>query len=71
MRRLLHEAMDAGAGGWSAQRLEPGSGVTVQCDHDGTPTKNGLYLLAFKQCHWAVDERRSIYWENRMESLDY
>jgi N-acyl-D-aspartate/D-glutamate deacylase len=37
MRRLLHEAMDAGAGGWSAQRLEPGSGVTVQCDHDGTP----------------------------------
>ncbi len=37
MRRLLHEAMDAGAGGWSAQRLEPGSGVTVQCDHDGSP----------------------------------
>jgi N-acyl-D-amino-acid deacylase len=37
MRRLLHEAMDAGAGGWSAQRLEPGSGVTVQCDYDGTP----------------------------------
>jgi N-acyl-D-aspartate/D-glutamate deacylase len=37
MRRLLHEGMDAGAGGWSAQRLEPGSGVTVQCDYDGTP----------------------------------
>jgi N-acyl-D-aspartate/D-glutamate deacylase len=37
MRRLLHEAMDAGAGGWSAQRLEPGSGATVQCDHDGSP----------------------------------
>jgi N-acyl-D-aspartate/D-glutamate deacylase len=37
MRRLLHEGMDAGAGGWSAQRLEPGSGVTVQCDFDGSP----------------------------------
>jgi N-acyl-D-aspartate/D-glutamate deacylase len=37
MRRLLHEAMDAGAGGWSAQRLEPGSNATVQCDYDGTP----------------------------------
>ena len=37
MRRLLHEAMDAGAGGWSAQRLEPGSGVEVQRDFDGTP----------------------------------
>jgi len=37
MRRLLHEAMNAGAGGWSAQRLEPGSGVEVQRDFDGTP----------------------------------
>jgi N-acyl-D-aspartate/D-glutamate deacylase len=37
MRRLLHEAMDAGAGGWSAQRLEPGCGATIQVDHDGTP----------------------------------
>ncbi len=37
MRRLLHEAMDHGAGGWSAQRLEPGSGVEVQRDFDGTP----------------------------------
>ena len=37
MRRLLHEAMDAGAGGWSAQRLEPGSGADVQRDYDGTP----------------------------------
>jgi N-acyl-D-aspartate/D-glutamate deacylase len=37
MRRLLHEAMDAGAGGWSAQRLEPGGGVSVQNDYDGTP----------------------------------
>jgi N-acyl-D-aspartate/D-glutamate deacylase len=37
MRRLLHEAMDAGAGGWSAQRLEPGSGAEVQRDCDGTP----------------------------------
>jgi N-acyl-D-aspartate/D-glutamate deacylase len=37
MRRLLHEAMDAGAGGWSAQRLEPASGASVQRDYDGTP----------------------------------
>jgi N-acyl-D-aspartate/D-glutamate deacylase len=37
MRRLLHEAMDHGAGGWSAQRLEPGSGAEVQRDYDGTP----------------------------------
>ena len=37
LRRLLHEAMDHGAGGWSAQRLEPGSGVEVQRDWDGTP----------------------------------
>jgi len=37
MRRLLHEAMDHGAGGWSAQRLQPGSNATVQCDYDGTP----------------------------------
>jgi N-acyl-D-amino-acid deacylase len=37
MRRLLHQAMDAGAGGWSAQRLEPGSGASVQNDYDGSP----------------------------------
>jgi N-acyl-D-amino-acid deacylase len=37
MRHLLHEAMNHGAGGWSAQRLEPGSGVEVQRDFDGTP----------------------------------
>jgi N-acyl-D-aspartate/D-glutamate deacylase len=37
MRRLLHEAMDHGAGGWSAQRLQPGSNATVQCDYDGSP----------------------------------
>jgi len=37
MQRLLHQAMDAGAGGWSAQRLEPGSGAEVQRDWDGSP----------------------------------
>ncbi|MGH7822431.1 MAG: amidohydrolase family protein, partial [Candidatus Binatia bacterium] len=37
MRLLLHEAMNAGAGGWSAQRLEPGSGAEVQRDFDGSP----------------------------------
>jgi N-acyl-D-amino-acid deacylase len=34
MRRLLHEAMDNGACGWSAQRLGRNS---VQADFDGTP----------------------------------
>jgi N-acyl-D-aspartate/D-glutamate deacylase len=33
----FHEAMDAGAGGWSAQRLVPESRVSVQRDYDGTP----------------------------------
>ena len=37
MRRLLHEAMDAGAGGWSAQRLHPDAGASIQRDFDGTP----------------------------------
>ncbi|MYD73396.1 MAG: amidohydrolase family protein, partial [Chloroflexi bacterium] len=34
MRRLLNEAMDAGACGWSTQRLGENS---VQADYDGTP----------------------------------
>ncbi len=34
MRRLIHEAMDAGACGWSVQRLGENS---VQPDYDGTP----------------------------------
>jgi N-acyl-D-aspartate/D-glutamate deacylase len=35
--RLLHEAMDAGAVGWGAQRLFPDSLAAVQRDYDGTP----------------------------------
>jgi N-acyl-D-aspartate/D-glutamate deacylase len=34
MCRLIHEGMDAGGCGWSAQRLGPNS---VQMDYDGTP----------------------------------
>lgn len=34
MQRLIHEAMDAGACGWSTQRLGVNS---VQADYDGTP----------------------------------
>ena len=34
LRALLHEAMDAGAGGWSVQRLRDSN---VQRDHDGNP----------------------------------
>ena len=34
---MLHEAMDAGACGWSAQRLKPDGPSAVQRDCDGTP----------------------------------
>jgi len=37
MRRLMHEAMDAGACGWSAQRMMPTGPSAVQRDYDGTP----------------------------------
>ena len=34
---LLDDAMEAGAFGWSAQRLQPSFERSVQRDHDGTP----------------------------------
>ena len=37
MCRLLDEALDAGACGWSAQRLPPTGPACVQVDFDGTP----------------------------------
>ena len=37
IKRLLHEAMDAGACGWSAQRMLPTGPAAVQRDHDGSP----------------------------------
>jgi N-acyl-D-amino-acid deacylase len=37
MRRILNEAMDAGACGWSAQRLVPHGPSSVQRDFDGSP----------------------------------
>ena len=37
MRQLLHQAMDAGACGWSAQRLMPDGPSAVQRDFDGSP----------------------------------
>jgi N-acyl-D-aspartate/D-glutamate deacylase len=37
MRRILHEAMAAGAHGWSAQRLKPDGPSSVQRDYDGSP----------------------------------
>jgi len=42
MQRLLREAMDAGACGWSAQRTAPGSGFDVQRDYDGSPFATDL-----------------------------
>lgn len=37
LRRLMHEALDAGGCGWSAQRLPPEGGNASQRDFDGTP----------------------------------
>ena len=37
LRRLLGEAMDAGACGWSAQRLHPDGPGAIQRDYDGGP----------------------------------
>jgi len=37
MRRLLNESMDAGACGWSAQRLPTSGPAGAQLDFDGTP----------------------------------
>ncbi|WP_417517466.1 N-acyl-D-amino-acid deacylase family protein [Minwuia sp.] len=37
MARLLHESMDAGGCGWSAQRMLPTGPASVQRDFDGTP----------------------------------
>ncbi len=42
MVRLLAEAIDAGACGWSAQRSAPGTGFDVQRDYDGTPFATDL-----------------------------
>ena len=42
MQALLDEAMQAGAGGWSAQRTTPDSGFNVQRDFDGTPMVTDL-----------------------------
>src|SRR5579864_9707666 len=42
MRRLLHEAMDAGACGWSAQRLVPDGPSSVQRDFDGSPMNTDI-----------------------------
>lgn len=37
IRDILRDAMDAGAAGWSAQRLPPHGGIGNQRDYDGTP----------------------------------
>jgi N-acyl-D-aspartate/D-glutamate deacylase len=37
LKGMLHEAMDAGGCGWSAQRLPPYGGMANQRDFDGTP----------------------------------
>ena len=37
LAKMLHEAMDAGGCGWSAQRLPPTGPAAVQRDWDGTP----------------------------------
>jgi len=42
MRRILHEAMDASAHGWSAQRLKPDGPSAVQRDFDGSPMNTDI-----------------------------
>ncbi len=42
MRRILNEAMDAGACGWSAQRLKPDGPSSVQRDFDGSPMNTDI-----------------------------
>lgn len=37
LKRLLHESMDAGGCGWSAQRMLPDGPASVQRDFDGSP----------------------------------
>lgn len=37
LKKLMHEALDAGGCGWSAQRLPPEGGNATQRDFDGTP----------------------------------
>ncbi|MEW6472098.1 MAG: amidohydrolase family protein [Actinomycetota bacterium] len=37
LKAMLHEAMDAGGCGWSAQRLPPYGGMANQRDYDGSP----------------------------------
>ncbi|MCS6925443.1 MAG: amidohydrolase family protein [Candidatus Binatia bacterium] len=45
--RLFHEAMQAGAVGWGAQRLFPESTASVQRDYDGTPMISDVLPDAF------------------------
>jgi N-acyl-D-amino-acid deacylase len=42
LARLLREALDAGACGWSAQVTRPGSGADCQRDYDGSPFATDL-----------------------------
>jgi N-acyl-D-amino-acid deacylase len=42
MRRIMNEAMDAGACGWSAQRLKPDGPSSVQRDFDGSPMNTDI-----------------------------
>jgi len=59
LRRLLREAMEAGASGWSAQRMEEGSGADQQKDFDGSPMvsdvmhKETCYELARELGHFS------------------
>jgi len=65
--RHYHEAVDAGAAGWSAQRLVPEGRVSVQRDYDGTPmitdilpwgadfvsaTNGGMYNASTRTVTW-------------------
>jgi N-acyl-D-amino-acid deacylase len=62
IKRILNEAMDAGAAGWSAQRLPPHGGIGNQRDFDGTPmpTDNMSNELAIELARVLADRNQGF-----------
>lgn len=58
MRRLLHQALDAGACGWAAQRTPPTGGRAVQRDFDGSPmVTDVMHFETMRQLAEVLGER--------------
>ncbi len=70
MRRLLNEAMDAGAHGWSAQRLK-NAPSNLQLDYDGTPMATDMMPdETFIEMARVLGERGEGYQELSLGSMD-